>query len=215
MEKIYIYILLYSVLITAIAVPVIVDYLLNRAATPEKFMEKARKVLYENGFNYSMDEGVLTVTYRGAKYQVYFFQNDFSKSCTVCICSYWDVPDAYDDVNTDGLRIMIDHTLYLTNLRLNVSLLGVESRSMRFLYQVELAQPSRIIDVLKSMSAEMDHFSSAMSDDLIVIRQVPKYQSGSTSSANHKTVGFKAGYHSEDTQCQDAAVAETDKDVKG
>lgn len=215
MERIYLYILLYSVLITAIAVPVIVDYLLNRVATPQKCLEKARKVLYENGFNYSMDEGVLTVTCCGAKYQVYFFQNDFSKSCTVCICSYWDVPDAYDDVNTDGLRIMIDHTLYLTNLRLNVSLLGVESRSMRFLYQVELAQPSRIIDVLKSMSAEMDNFSSAMSDDLIVIRQVPKYQSGSTSSANHKTVGFKAGYHSDDTQCQDAAVAETDKDVKG
>lgn len=215
MERIYIYILLYSVLITAIAVPVIVDYLLNRAATPQKCMEKARKVFYENGFNYSMEEGVLTVIYRGAKYQVYFSQNDFSKSCKVCICSYWNVPDAYDDVNTDGLRIMIDHTLYLTNLRLNVSLLGVESRSMRFLYQVELAQPSRIIDVLKSMLAEMDHFSSAMSDDLIVIRQIPKYQSGSTSSANHKTVGFKAGYHSDDTQCQDAAVAETDKDVKG
>ncbi len=215
MERIYLYILLYSVLITAIAVPVIVDYLLNRAVSPQKCMGKARKVLYENGFNYSMDEGVLTVIYRGAKYQVYFSQNDFSKSCTVCICSYWDVPDAYDDVNTDGLRIMIDHTLYLTNLRLNVSLLGVESKSMRFLYQVELAQPSRIIDVLKSMSAEMDHFSSAMSDDLIVIRQVPKYQSGSTSSANHKTVGFKAGYHSDDTQCQDAAVAETDEDVKG
>ncbi len=215
MEKIYIYILLYSVLITAIAVPVIVDYLLNRTATPQKCLEKARKVFYENGFNYSMEEGVLNVTYRGAKYQVYFFQNDFSKSCTVCICSYWDVPDAYDDVNTDGLRIMIDHTLYLNNLRLNVSLLGVESRSMRFLYQVELAQPSRIIDVFKSMSAEMDHFSSAMSDDLIVIRQVPKYQSGSTSSANHKTVGFKAGYHSDDTQCQDAAVAETETDVKG
>ena len=215
MERIYIYILLYSVLITAIAVPVIVDYLLNRAATPQKCLEKARKVLYENGFNYSMDEGVLTVTYRGAKYQVYFFQNDFSKSCTVCICSYWDVPDAYDDVNTDGLRIMIDHTLYLTTLRLNVSLLGVESRSMRFLYHVELAQPSRIIDVFKSMSAEMDHFSSAMSDDLIVIRQVPKYQSGSTSSANHKTVGFKAGYHSDGLQYQDAAVAETETDVKG
>ncbi len=215
MERIYLYIILYSVLITAVAVPVIVDYLMNRAATPEKFMEKARKVLYENGFNYSMDEGVLTVTYRGAKYQVYFFQNDFSKSCTVCICSYWDVPDAYDDVNTDGLRIMIDHTLYLTNLRLNVSLLGVDSRSMRFMYQVELAQPSRIIDVFKSMSAEMDHFSSAMSDDLIVIRQVPKYQSGSTSSANHKTVGFKAGYHSDGLQYQDAAVAETETDVKG
>ncbi len=215
MERIYIYILLYSVLITAIAVPVIVDYLLNRAVTPQKCMEKARKVLYENGFNYSMDEGVLTVTYRGAKYQVYFFQNDFSKSCTVCICSYWDVPDAYDDVNTDGLRIMIDHTLYLTNLRLNVSLLGVDSRSMRFMYQVELAQPSRIIDVFKSMSAEMDHFSSAMSDDLIVIRQVPKYQSGSTSSANHKTVGFKTSYHGDDNQNQDAAVAETETDVKG
>lgn len=50
MERIYIYILLYSVLITAIAVPVIVDYLLNRAATPQKCLEKARKVLYGNGF---------------------------------------------------------------------------------------------------------------------------------------------------------------------
>ncbi|MBQ6765951.1 MAG: hypothetical protein IJP50_02945 [Paludibacteraceae bacterium] len=50
MERIYIYILLYSVLITAIAVPVIVDYLLNRAATPQKCLEKAREVLYGNGF---------------------------------------------------------------------------------------------------------------------------------------------------------------------
>ncbi len=215
MERIYLYIILYSVLITAVAVPVIVDYLMNMAATPEKFMEKARKVFYENGFNYSMEEGVLNVTYRGSKYQVYFFQNSFSKSCTVCICSYWDVAGTYDDVNTDGLRLMIDHTLYLANSRLNVSLLGVESRSMRFLYQVELAQPSRIIDVFKSMTAEMEHFSSAMSDDHLVIRQAPKYQSSAASSANHKTVGFKAGYHSDGLQYQDAAVAETETDVKG
>ena len=188
---------------------------MNMAATPEKFLEKARKVFYENGFNYSMEEGVLNVTYRGSKYQVYFFQNSFSKSCTVCICSYWDVAGTYDDVNTDGLRLMIDHTLYLANSRLNVSLLGVESRSMRFLYQVELAQPSRIIDVFKSMTAEMEHFSSAMSDDHLVIRQAPKYQSSAASSANHKTVGFKAGYHSDGLQYQDAAVAETETDVKG
>lgn len=50
MERIYIYLILYSVLITTIAVPVIVDYLLNRAATPQKCMGKARKVLYGNGF---------------------------------------------------------------------------------------------------------------------------------------------------------------------
>ena len=50
MERIYIYLILYSVLITTIAVPVIVDYLLNRAATPQKCMGKACKVLYGNGF---------------------------------------------------------------------------------------------------------------------------------------------------------------------
>ncbi len=51
--------------------------------------------------------------------------------------------------------------------------------------------------------------------DHLVIRQAPKYQSSATSSVNHKTVGFKTGYHGNDNQNQDAAVAETDTDVKG
>lgn len=93
----------------AFIIPTVIDKLINRPSDPIKFCKKAKKELYDNGYECKMDEGWLLVKVSGHGIATGFNENTYGKGVCILVRAYAPINEWYPDINIDGIRVLTDY----------------------------------------------------------------------------------------------------------
>ena len=93
----------------AFIIPTVIDKLINRPSAPIKFCKKAKKELYDNGYECKMDEGWLLVKVSGHGIAIGFNENTYGKGVCILVRAYALIKEWYPDINIDGIRVLTDY----------------------------------------------------------------------------------------------------------